>query len=102
PFGVGDTLRHAPPPPRPIDCLWLQGVFGDPPPAPELLRGSGLDVTLVYPTILTKGPYTGTYTVIETPGKKIGGRISRADVADFMLRQVDSEEWSHRTAILTH
>ncbi|MGW1501872.1 NAD(P)-dependent oxidoreductase [Streptomyces mirabilis] len=101
-FGVGDTLQHYTAVPRTFVRLLLRGVFGDKAVADELLRGSGLDVTLVYPTILTKGPYTGTYTVIETPGKKIGGRISRADVADFMLRQVDSEEWSHRTAILTH
>lgn len=101
-FGVGDTLQHYSAVPRTFVKLLLQGVFGDKAVADELLRDSGLDVTLVYPTILTKGPYTGTYTAIETPGKKIGGRISRADVADFMLRQVDSEEWSHRTAILTH
>lgn len=55
-FGVGDTLRHYTAVPRTFVRLLLQGVFGDKAVADELLRGSGLDVTLVYPTILTKGP----------------------------------------------
>ena len=101
-FGVGDSLPYFKAVPRIFIKLLLTGVFGDKAVADDLIRSSALDWTLVYPTILTNGPFTGTYTMLETPTKKIGGRISRADVADFMLRQADSKDWSHRTAILTH
>ncbi|QQM45602.1 NAD(P)-dependent oxidoreductase [Streptomyces liliifuscus] len=100
-FGVGDTLRDYKAVPRIAIKLLLSDVFGDKAVADDLLRSSGLDWTLVYPTILTNGPFTGTYTVLETPTSKVGGRVGRADVADFMLRQAESEEWSRRTAVLT-
>ncbi len=53
------------------------------------VRSSGLHWTLVRPPRLTHGPFTGDYQAQE--GKLPRGRwqISRADVADFMLRQLE-------------
>ncbi len=53
-------------------------------PAAKAIADSGLDWTLVRAPILTNGPRTGKYKV----GPMVGGmplRVSRADVADFML-----------------
>jgi uncharacterized protein YbjT (DUF2867 family) len=75
-------------------------LFADKAEADALLRSSGLDWTLVYPAILTNGSLTGTYTAREAPRRKVSSRVSRADVADFMLKQADSKEWSRRDAIL--
>ncbi len=49
---------------------------------------SGLDWVLVRPPRLTNGHRTGVYRVGE--GIELGSfaRVSRADVADFMLKQV--------------
>ncbi|WP_213761622.1 SDR family oxidoreductase [Caballeronia sp. dw_19] len=53
----------------------------------SLIRRSGLDWTLVRPPALTNGKRTGDYRF--GADLKIGplGRISRADVADFILRE---------------
>ncbi len=54
----------------------------------ELLRHSALDWTLVRPPALTNGPRTQQYHTGTGLRMKVTSRISRADVADFMLRQV--------------
>jgi uncharacterized protein YbjT (DUF2867 family) len=68
--------------------------------ADDLIRASGLDWTLVRPAILTNGPHTGSYRAVTVPNRKVGDRISRADVADFMLRAATDDAWSRRDAIL--
>jgi putative NADH-flavin reductase len=55
------------------------------------VRRYDLDWTFVRPLILTDGPATGHYR-IDADGIPRGGlKISRADVADFMLRQVEDD-----------
>jgi hypothetical protein len=52
--------------------------------AAKVLAGSGLDWTLVRAPILTDGPKTGRYRVGPL-AKGMPLRVSRADVAEFML-----------------
>jgi putative NADH-flavin reductase len=54
----------------------------------RIVRASGLDWTIVRVPMLTDGPRTGTYRV-GMVGIDDGPRISRADVADFMLKQLE-------------
>ncbi len=49
--------------------------------------------TVVRPVLLTNGPRTGRYRVALEGIPPRGFRISRADVADFMIRQLASEEY---------
>jgi putative NADH-flavin reductase len=62
---------------------------------------SGLDWTLVHPTMLTKGPAKGRYLVGERLPMKGNPTISRADVADFLYKAAHSTEWIHRDAVIT-
>jgi putative NADH-flavin reductase len=60
----------------------------------RVIRGSALDWVIVRPGVLTNGPKRGTYR----HGPRVGSwlwtvRISRADVADFMLNQVSSDAY---------
>jgi len=60
----------------------------------QVIRASDLDWIIVRPGALTNGKKRGRVRA----GKKIGNwlwtvRISRADVADFMLDQLTSETW---------
>ena len=57
------------------------------------LRKRELDWIAVRPVILTKGPYTGRYRVSVEGIPRGGYRISREDVADFMIRQLTSDEF---------
>src|ERR1700704_1867330 len=59
----------------------------------EELRKRELDWIAVRPVILTKGPSTGRYRVSVEGIPRGGYRISRADVADFMIRQLTSDEF---------
>ena len=55
----------------------------------EIFERSGLDWTMVRPPQLTDRAYTGKYRVREGHLPHFGFKISRADVADFMIRVVE-------------
>ena len=58
----------------------------------DLLRDSGLDWTIVRPPRLTDKPLTGTYRTAYGQNLRRGLFISRADVADLMLRVLKQPE----------
>jgi putative NADH-flavin reductase len=63
-----------------------------------IIKGSGLLWTIVRPPKLTNGPFTGQYHSGEhITSKSLLLEISRADVADFMLKQIDSRAYIHKT-----
>jgi len=51
---------------------------------------TGLDWTMVRPPELTNKPYTGKYRVREGHLPRFGFKISRSDVADFMIKSVEN------------
>jgi putative NADH-flavin reductase len=55
----------------------------------QMVRNSGLDWTIVRVPVLTEGAHTGQIKVGYV-GKGVSARISRADVADFMLRVLEN------------
>jgi putative NADH-flavin reductase len=63
----------------------------------KLLRESGLDWTIVRPMILTNGPWTNDYRVglDLKPGRR--PYISRADVADFLMKQLADDTFLGKT-----
>jgi putative NADH-flavin reductase len=56
----------------------------------QVFAASGLAWTIVRPPQLTDKPYTGKYRVREGRLPNFGFKISRADVADFMLKAVEN------------
>jgi putative NADH-flavin reductase len=59
----------------------------------KTLSASGLDWTMVMPPMLTNGPAKGKYRVDGEALPRNGSRISRADVADFMMKQIGNPLW---------
>jgi putative NADH-flavin reductase len=59
----------------------------------KTLSGSGLDWTMVMPPMLLNKPGRGTFRVDGEALPRNGARISREDVADFMMAQIGSAEW---------
>jgi putative NADH-flavin reductase len=57
------------------------------------LSASGLDWTMVMPPMLTNGPARHRVRVDGEALPRRGMRISRADVADFMMQQIGSDLW---------
>ena len=61
----------------------------------EFVRQSNLDWIIVRPSRLTDTPRTGVYRVGEHLYISPGAHIARADVADFMLKQVCHDTYIH-------
>jgi putative NADH-flavin reductase len=65
------------------------------------LSHSNLDWTMVMPPMLTNGPARGTYRIDGDALPPNGSRISRADVADFIMQQIDNPQWIRRGVYLS-
>jgi uncharacterized protein YbjT (DUF2867 family) len=92
-FGVGATWQDTPLLPRLFVKTLLRDVYADKTAGEKVIMNSGLDWTIVYPTGLTNGPRTETARVgrrLELSGFP---RVSRADVAAALLRQLDDERF---------
>ena len=63
----------------------------------QVIRGSGLDFTIVRPVQLVNASLTRRYRVGSDGNLPQGTSISRADVADFMVRHVSDHGFYHRT-----
>jgi uncharacterized protein YbjT (DUF2867 family) len=81
--------------------LYLARAFADHEAQEAEVRASDVDWTLVRPPTLTHGPRTGDIHVDFAPGEPIAMKISRADVAAFMLGQVDDRRFVRRTVAIS-
>jgi putative NADH-flavin reductase len=61
-----------------------------------------IDWIIVRPSRLVDTPLTGVYRVSARYAPKGGSKISRADLAQFMLKQLNSNEWLRKTPTLTY
>ena len=72
--------------------VFLRHAFADHEEQEKLIRECGLDWTIVRPPHLIDGPQTGEYqSGFACDYRKIKSKISRADVADFMLQQLTDD-----------
>ncbi|MGZ5141447.1 MAG: NAD(P)H-binding protein, partial [Burkholderiales bacterium] len=58
--------------------------------------------TIVYPVMLTDGPLTGNYRVGLRLELKGVPKISRADVAHFMLAEASDRAFVHKVAAISY
>ena len=92
-FGVGDSRKGLV---ANIAWLFLRAALEEHERQEVIIRSSGLNWTIVRPTGLTNDPATGNIRV----GSSGRGRISRADVAAFVLNQlVDDSSFSRSITI---
>jgi putative NADH-flavin reductase len=71
--------------------ILLRGIFADKKAQEAVIQHSQLDWVIVRPAKLTNGPRMGAYrSGFSSTDTTIEGQISRADVADFMLKQLIS------------
>jgi putative NADH-flavin reductase len=98
-FGVGSTRQDTPWMPRLFIATLLRDVYRDKEAGERAIESSELDWTLVCPVGLTNGPRTGRYRTGERLSLNGFPRISRSDVAEFLLHQVQDESY-RRTRVL--
>jgi putative NADH-flavin reductase len=68
----------------------------------ELLRASDLDWVSVRPPLLTNGARKGRYRVGFDIPIKLFSSVSRADVAEFMLKQLTDETYLRQAPTITN
>jgi len=103
-LGAGDSWGN-------LDFYWkyimfgfiLRKVFADHERQETLVRSSKLDWTIVRPGAFINGPRTGKYRH-SFPGtdRSITLKISRADVADFILKQLSDQSSLYQTPSLSY
>ncbi len=101
-FGAGDSRAS-------ISCFQrvpFQVVFGrayaDKSEQERMIKDSSLDWTIARPGVLTNGRRTGRYRIIADPLAWRNGIISRADVADFLVRQIDDLAYVRKAPVLVN
>jgi len=68
----------------------------------RVLRRSDLEWTIVYPSVLTDGPANGSVVVVpEGAKRRLSERISRADVAAWLVQAAASAQSSRRSVGIT-
>jgi putative NADH-flavin reductase len=99
-FGAGDSRAS-------ISCLQrlpFQIVFGraydDKSLQEQLIKESELDWTIARPGVLTSGPRTGQYQILSEASQWRNGIISRADVAEFLVRQIGDQTYIRKAPVL--
>jgi putative NADH-flavin reductase len=82
--------------------LLLKTIYEDKDRQENLIKASQADWLIVRPAFLTNGPRTGKYRVITELEGVTAGKISRGDVADFILNQLEGLSFFRQTPLLTY
>jgi len=67
----------------------------------KTLSASTLDWTMVMPPMLSNAPARGRYRIDGEALPRNGARISRSDVADFMMQQLATPRWLRKGVYIT-
>ena len=103
-IGIGDSWDHLTWFTRWVFVpLLIRNIFADKEIQERVIMESELDWVIVRPGRLTNGPQRGAYRMGDEISETAkAGAISRADVAEFMLRQVTSDEFVHKTPEISY
>lgn len=99
-LGVGDSKQQVPFFFKVLAATFLRKVMKDKEAQEALIRASSLDWTIVRPGGLTNGPRTGVYRFGVDASLK-AGQVARADVADFILRELMRNEFVRMAPAIT-
>lgn len=101
-FGAGDSEAR-------VGCLQripfrliLGQAYDDKSIQENLIKESRLDWTIARPVVLTKGRRSGRYRVLVKPRQWRNGLISRADVADFLVKQIEDDSLIGAAPVLAY
>jgi putative NADH-flavin reductase len=68
----------------------------------QMIMQSGLDWTIARPGVLLNGPKTGRYKVLRERSEWRNGIIARANVADFLVSQVEDRSFIGAAPVLVN
>jgi putative NADH-flavin reductase len=98
-FGVNEKIFL---PEKLFIRIILKNIFADIPKQEELIKKSSLDYILVHPSRLINGSRTGKYKAGENLPIGLFSKISRADVADFLLKNINVSPYIRKTVTISY
>jgi putative NADH-flavin reductase len=101
-LGVGESMRDTPLLAQLFMRTLLRGIYADKIAGESHIRNSDLDWTLVQPAQLSDGALTRKYRVGERLVMSGMPSVSRADVAHFIVGEVDSPAYVRKVAIVSN
>jgi putative NADH-flavin reductase len=103
-FGVGDSQQQMGWIARTVIVnLFLKNAIAEKEIQERYIRESAGDWIIARPGGLTDGPLTGSYRCVIGPDEKVGRpSISRADVADFLLKNLTDDRYVRKAVGLTY
>lgn len=101
-IGAGDSLGHGGFLfDKLIFPLLLRNIYADKNRQEAIVRDSGLNWVVVRPSLLNNEPGRGTVRALTDLSGFRGGKISREDVAKFVLDQLSVDTWLRRSPLIT-
>ena len=101
-LGVGDSKGHGGFVfDRLFQPLLLSQAYKDKERQEATIRASSLDWVVVRPTQLTDHPARGSVRALTELTGFHGGKVSRADVAKFVVEQLTTDTWLRQTPVVT-
>ena len=100
-FGVGRTFAEVPVLPRVFIRTLFARIYSDKEAGEKVLGTSGLDWTIVYPTGLTNGPRTENFRFGEHLPMHGLPTVSRADVAEFLIEELDDGQYVRKGVFIS-
>jgi len=79
----------------------LRNLFADIPRQEEMIKKSGLSWTLIHPARLVDGPKTGKYRSSQDLSIGLFSKISRADVAGYILKVINDDGLVGKTVTIS-
>ena len=98
-YGVADSRHRT----AYVTVSWLleRAVLRDKEQTEALLRGSDSDWTVVRAPVLTNGPRTGDYRTGTDLRLSFTAKVSRADIAEFMLAELHDNTYLRQAVAIT-
>ncbi|MEH2124066.1 NAD(P)-dependent oxidoreductase [Nostoc sp.] len=101
-IGEGESEANATLYERLLIATFLRGADKDKAAMESAVKSSGLEWAILRPTILSDDPAKGNVRVFDPETGEKAHKITRADLADFMLAQLDSNEYLHQAVTIAN
>ncbi|MBC8135001.1 MAG: NAD(P)H-binding protein [Fibrella sp.] len=101
-LGEGDSEANAPIYERLLVATFLRGANKDKAAMESAVEASGLDWVILRPAILTDDPAKGDVRVFAPETGEKAHKITRADLAAFMIAQLSSREHLHQAVTIAN
>ncbi len=101
-LGVGDGEANATIYERLLVSTFLRGADKDKSAMESAVESSGLDWVILRPAILTDDPAKGNVRVLHAETGENAHKITRADLASFMIAQLSNDEYLHQAVTIAN